>query len=180
MKSVFLSFVIPWQDFEVALNRGPILGSAGLSPGRRGRTACDSFAYEGVWLSFSLKTEDGIALLKMGFRIISPAYSEGCKESCPWKACDCKQELSSEAFRVMFAPASSVMRQVPGGHVAGQCFTHDTDKRQLVPKEEKRHQSLLGTWLDPGVDVCMGVCIAMYDMCRCLNMFLCIGWWNSC
>lgn len=39
MKNVFLSFVIPWQDFKVALNRGPTLGSAGRSPWHRGKAA---------------------------------------------------------------------------------------------------------------------------------------------
>lgn len=64
----------------------------------------------------------------MGFRITSPDCFEGHKDSCLWKAYDGKQELSSEEFWVLFAPASRVMRQVPGSHVAGQCFTYDTDK----------------------------------------------------
>lgn len=95
MKSVFLSLVIPCQDFEVALNRGPILGSAGLSPWHRARLPYQ-FCILGCLTE--LFFEDKIVLLKIGFRITSLDYFEGHKDSCLWKACDGKQELSSEAF----------------------------------------------------------------------------------
>lgn len=79
MKSVCLSFVVPWQDFEVALNRGPILGSVGLSPWHGARLPYQ-FCILGCLTA--LYFEDRIVLLKMGFRITSPDYFEGHKDSC--------------------------------------------------------------------------------------------------
>lgn len=55
-----------------------------------------------------------------------------------------------------------MMTQVPGGHVVRQYIRYDTDK-VMCTYGRKVVQSLLGTWMGPGVDGhvydCIHVCV---------------------
>ena len=79
MKSVCSSFVVPWQDFEVALNGDQYWALQASLPGTGARLPNQFCILECLT---ALYFEDRIVLLKMGFRITSPDYFEGHKDSC--------------------------------------------------------------------------------------------------